>query len=48
MEKFQQIDIVFLLPEVLLEKEVDSAFEQESVVDSDITDTGLHASNRIC
>jgi hypothetical protein len=41
VEKFHQVDVVLLLSEVLLEEVVDSGFEHERVVDSDVTDAFL-------
>jgi hypothetical protein len=41
MEELEQVDVVLFSPEMLLEKEVDGAFEHECVVDGDVTDTGL-------
>jgi hypothetical protein len=44
VEQFNEINIVFLLSEVLLEKEVDRRFNHESVVDSDVSNFWLYLS----
>jgi len=41
MEKFNQVNIVLLLTEVLLEEVVDGSFEHERVVDGDVSDAFL-------
>ena len=41
MEEFQKIDVVLLLPEMLLQQEVDGTLEQERVVDCNVPHTGL-------
>lgn len=38
MEKFDEVDVVLLLAEVLLQEEVDAAFKHEGVVDGDHPD----------
>ena len=40
VEQLHQVDVVLLLTEVLLEKDVDGALEHESIVDSDHADIG--------
>jgi hypothetical protein len=40
VEEFKEVDIIFLAPEVLLEKEINSRFEEEGVVDGDVADLG--------
>lgn len=41
MEEFEQVDVVFLLPEVLLEEVVDRSLEHECVVDGNVADVFL-------
>ena len=41
VEKLQEINVVLLLPEMLLQEEVDSTFKQERVVDCDVSYSGL-------
>lgn len=43
MEEFEQVDVVFLLPEVLLEEVVDRRLEHERIVDSNVADVFLPA-----
>lgn len=44
MEEFEQVDVVFLLPEVLLEEVVDGSLEHERIVDGNVADVFLPAS----
>jgi hypothetical protein len=45
MEQFDEIDIIFLLPEMLLEQVVDGRFNHESIVDGDVSDFWLFISS---
>ena len=40
-EKLEQVDVVWLLSEVLLEQVVNGGLEHESVVNCNVTDVGL-------
>jgi hypothetical protein len=41
VEEFEQVDVVFLLPEVLLEEVVDGRLEHERIVDGNVADVFL-------
>ena len=47
MEKFNQVNIVLLLTEVLLEEVVDGSFKHERIVDSDVSDAFLRSEAEI-
>lgn len=41
VEELQKVNVVLFLPEMLLQKKVNGTFEQKSVVDGNVTDSGL-------
>ena len=47
MEKFNQVNIVLLLTEVLLEEVIDGSFKHERIVDSDVSDAFLRSEAEI-
>jgi hypothetical protein len=46
VEELQEVDVVLLLPEMLLQEEVDGTFKQKGVVDRNVTDSGLRCQNQ--